>query len=245
MPTSIAPYPIMFFRRVRLPLFILLVTVSVTAQTWTYQGTQICYNMGSTVQCYARGTISNFAGDRQRAFDNAARAGAGVGSLAGVLIAAWLNHRQQVKIETQDLTKELQAYFDAEFDLLQDEQRMEAEDQDSITALERLDPSRKAAWDKQLAGSKKLYDERATYISNLKGLEVTEMKNKHRKAMRYFIDNEPDGAKARYGRQRRMAAQEFVINQFLKVLPESYRQHPPTPEEQKIASVIKSSSIAL
>jgi hypothetical protein len=165
--------------------------------------------------------------------------------LAGVLIAAWLNHRQQVKIETQDLTKELQAYFDAEFDLLQDEQRMEAEDQDSITALERLDPSRKAAWDKQLAGSKKLYDERATYISNLKGLEVTEMKNKHRKAMRYFIDNEPDGAKARYGRQRRMAAQEFVINQFLKVLPESYRQHPPTPEEQKIASVIKSSSIAL
>jgi hypothetical protein len=199
--------------------------------------------MGSTVQCYARGTISNFAGDRQRAFDNAARAGAGVGSLAGVLIAAWLNHHQEVKIETQELTRELQAYFDAELDLLQEEQKMEAEDQDSITMLERLDPSRKDAWERQLASSQKLYEERAKYMSDLKGLEVTETKNKHRKAMRYFIDNEPDGAKARYGRQRKMAAQCFVVNQFLRILPESYRQHPPTVEEQKIARAITTSSI--
>jgi hypothetical protein len=214
-----------------------LVTAPATAQTWTYQGTQICYGGGSTVQCYARGTISNFAADGQHAADNAARAGAGIGSLAGVLIAAWLNHRQQVKIETQELSKELQAYFDGELDLLQEEQKMEAEDQGSIAMLEQLDPARKAAWDKQLADSKKLYAERAKYISDLKGLEVTEMKDKHRKAMRYYIDHEHDGAKARYERQRKMAAQEFVINQFLKVLPESYRQHPPTPEEQGVASL--------
>ncbi|MGA8438253.1 MAG: hypothetical protein WB714_08495 [Candidatus Sulfotelmatobacter sp.] len=200
--------------------------------------------MGSTVQCYARGTISNFAADRQRALDNAARAGAGVGSLAGVLITAWLNHRQEVKIETQELAKELQAYFDAEFDLLADEQKMEAEDQDSITMLEQLDSSRKTAWENQLAGSKKLYDMREKYISDLKGLEAMDMKDKHRKAMRYFIDNEPDGAKARYGRQRRMAAQCFVVNQFLKVLPESYRQNPPTAEEQKTALLIAPPSIA-
>lgn len=234
----------MFFNRARLTLFLLLVTASATAQTWTYQGTQICYSMGSTVQCYARGTISNFAADRQRALDNAARAGAGVGSLAGVLITAWLNHRQEVKIETQELAKELQAYFDAEFDLLADEQKMEAEDQDSITMLEQLDSSRKTAWENQLAGSKKLYDMREKYISDLKGLEAMDMKDKHRKAMRYFIDNEPDGAKARYGRQRRMAAQCFVVNQFLKVLPESYRQNPPTAEEQKTALLIAPPSIA-
>ncbi|MGA8504682.1 MAG: hypothetical protein WB762_03625 [Candidatus Sulfotelmatobacter sp.] len=160
------------------------------------------------------------------------------------MITAWLNHRQEVKIETQELAKELQAYFDAEFDLLADEQKMEAEDQDSITMLEQLDSSRKTAWENQLAGSKKLYDMREKYISDLKGLEAMDMKDKHRKAMRYFIDNEPDGAKARYGRQRRMAAQCFVVNQFLKVLPESYRQNPPTAEEQKTALLIAPPSIA-
>ncbi len=235
----------MLFNQARVPLLLLLVTASASAQTWTYQGTQICYGGGSTVQCYARGTISNFAADRQHAAENAARAGAGVGSLAGILIAAWFNHRQQVKIETQELTKELQVYYDAEFDLLADEQKMEAEDQDSITMLAQLDSPRRAAWEKQLADSKKLYAERAKYISDLKGLQAIQMKEKRRKAMRYFIDHDNDGAKARYERQRRMAAQEFVVNQFLKVLPESYRQNPPTAEEPSIAGVFRVSSTAL
>src|SRR5271165_3707259 len=76
------------------------------SQTWTFQGTQICYSVGSTVQCYARGTITSFVGERERAFEAGRTAGQGVGALAGVLIAAWLNHRQQVKIETDELTKE-------------------------------------------------------------------------------------------------------------------------------------------
>lgn len=72
---------------------------------------------------------------------------------------------------------------------------------------------------------------RAKYLSDLRGLLGTEMKEKRRKAMRYFIDHEPDGAKARYGRQRTMAAQSYVVNQFLKALVESYRKQPPTEQE--------------
>jgi len=158
-------------------------------------------------------------------------AGAGVGSFAGVLVAAWLNHRRQVKIETDELTKELQAYFDAEFDLLQEEQSMESEDQHSIAELERLDPSRGRKWEDQLLSSKNLFERRAKYLSDLKGLHDVEMREKHRKALRYFIDHEPDGAKARYGRQRTMAAQGYVVSLFLKALVESYKHQPPTEEE--------------
>jgi hypothetical protein len=208
-------------------------TGKMAAQTWTFQGTQICYNQGSAMQCYARGTISNFVSERERSFQAGRAAGQGAGSLAGVLIAAWLNHRQQVKVETEELTKELQAYFDEEFDLLRDEQTLESEDQESIDTLKTLDPIRKAAWSLQLQSSQKLYDSRAKYLSDLKGLLDMEMKEKRRKAMRYFIDHEPDGAKARYDRQRTMAAQCYVVNQFLKALVASYRQQPPTTEEEK------------
>jgi len=203
-----------------------------SAQTWTFQGTQICYDLGSTVQCYARGTISSFVSQRDQAFESGRQAGQGVGSLAGVLIAAWLNHRQQVKIETEELTKELQAYFDAEFGLIQDEQRNESEDQQAVMELERLDPVRSAGWELQLQSSRKLYDQRAKYLSDLQGLLAMEMKEKRRKALRYFIDHDPDGAKARYGRQRTMAAQNYVVNQFLKALLDSYRKHPPAADEE-------------
>ena len=213
--------------------FLVLVSVTVPAagQTWTFQGTQICYNLGSTVQCYARGTISSFVGERERAFQSGRQAGQGVGSLAGVLIAAWLNHRQQVKIETEELTKELHAYYDAESDLLKDAQTMELEDQQSVTELQQLDPKRRADWNLQFQLSRKLYDARAKYISDLKGLLEMQMKEKRRKALHYFIDHDPDGAKMRYGRQRAMAAQSYVVNQFLKALVESYRRQPPTEHE--------------
>jgi len=217
-------------------VFLFAGTREMAAQTWTFQGTQICYNLGSTVQCYARGTISSFVSDRERALQAGRTAGQGVGSLAGLLIAAWLNHRQQVKIETQELTRELQAYFDEEFDLLRDEQTLESEDQESINALEALDPIRSAAWKRQLESSQKLYGRRAKYVSDLKGLLSMEMKEKRGKAMRYFIDHEPDGAKARYGRQRTMAAQCYAVNQFLKALVESYRKQPPTEQEAIVSA---------
>ena len=124
-------------------LAVFALSIAATAQTWTFQGTQICYNLGSTVQCYARGTINSFVSQRDRAFESGRQAGQGVGSLAGVLIAAWLNHRQQVKIETEELTKELQAYFDAEFGLIQDEQKNESADQQAVMELEQLDPVRR------------------------------------------------------------------------------------------------------
>jgi hypothetical protein len=213
-------------------LAVFALSIAAAAQTWTFQGTQICYDLGSTVQCYARGTISSFVSQRDRAFESGRQAGQGVGSLAGVLIAAWLNHRQQVKIETEELTKELQAYFDAEFDLIQDEQKMESEDQQSVMELAELNPVRRDGWQLQLQSSKKLYDQRAKYLSDLNGLLAMEMKEKRRKALRYFIVHEPDGAKARYGRQRTMAAQSYVVNQFLRALVSSYRQQPATPQEE-------------
>jgi hypothetical protein len=221
---------------VALATFLLAGPSEMSAQTWTFQGTRICYNLGSTVQCYARGTISGFVSDRERAFQAGRTAGLGAGSLAGVLIAAWLNHRQQVKIETAELTKELRAYFDAEFDLLRENQALESEDQESINTLETLDPTRKAAWKLQLESSQKLYDSRAKYLSDLKGLLDMEMKEKRRKALRYFIDHDPDGAKARYGRQRTMAAQCYVVNQFLKALVESYKRQPPTEQETAVSA---------
>jgi len=216
----------------RVALLLVLCTAFAAAQSWTFQGTQICFNVnGPTTQCYARGTIGNFVGQRERAFEAGRMAGQGVGSLAGVLIAAWLNHRQQVKIETEELTKEMHAYFDSEFDLLREEQTMESEDQQFITEIERLDPTRKAKWEAQLQSSQKLYEQRAKYLSNLKALLDAELKEKRRKALRYFIDHDPDGAKPRYDRQRTMAAQNYVVNQFLKALVESYRQQPPTKSE--------------
>ncbi len=224
---------------VSLIAFLFVGTSKMAAQTWTFQGTQICYNLGSTVQCYARGTISSFVNERERAFDAGRTAGQGAGALVGVLIAAWLNHRQQVKIETEELTKELQSYFDAEFELIQYEQVMESEDQQSITELEPLDSTRKAGWELQLDSSKKLYDQRAKYLSDLKGLLNMEMKEKRRKALRYFIDHEPDGAKARFGRQRTMAARGYVVNEFLKALVGSYRQQPPTPEEERSVTKVR------
>ncbi|MGD0162554.1 MAG: hypothetical protein ABSB39_08795 [Candidatus Sulfotelmatobacter sp.] len=130
------------------------------------------------------------------------------------------------------MTKELQAYFDAEFGLIQDEQRNESEDQQAVMELERLDPVRRAGWELQLQSSRKLYDQRAKYLSDLQGLLAMEMKEKRRKALRYFIDHDPDGAKARYGRQRTMAAQNYVVNQFLKALLDSYRKHPPAADEE-------------
>jgi hypothetical protein len=88
-----------------------VLSMCATAQSWTFQGTEICYNSATTTQCYARGTISNFVSERDRAFERGAQAGRGVGALAGVLIAASLNHRRQVKIEADELTKELQSVF--------------------------------------------------------------------------------------------------------------------------------------
>jgi len=222
---------------IRMGTLVMLCTTVASAQSWTFQGTQICFNVGGpTTQCYARGTISTFVGQREHAFEAGRMAGAGVGALAGVLIAAWLNHRQQVKIETEELTKEMQAYFDAEFELLRDQQEMESEDQQYIGELERLDPSRKSKWEVQLQSSQKLFERRAKYSSDLRGLLDSELKEKRRKALRYFIDHDPDGAKPRYARQRTMAAQGYVVNQFLKALVESYRQQPPTEQEGTLVS---------
>ena len=155
---------------------------------------------------------------RTRAGFSKRKQGPGCGSLAGVLIAAWLNHRQRVKIETEELTKELHAYHDAESDLLKDAQTMELEDQQSVTELQQLDPKRRADWNLQFQLSRKLYDAQAKYISDLKGLLEMQMKEKRRKALHYLVDHDPDGAKMRYGRQRAMAAQSYVVNQFLKAL---------------------------
>jgi hypothetical protein len=112
---------------------------------------------------------------------------------------------------------------------------MESENRESILMLEQLDPARKAAWELQLQSSKQLYDERAKYQSNLKNLLDMEMKERRKKALHYFIDHDPDGAKARCGRQKTMAAKQYVVNQFLKALVDSYRHQPPTLEEQQPA----------
>ena len=104
--------PIMTSKLAPIILAVFALSVAATAQTWTFQGTQICYTLGSTVQCYARGTISSFVGQRNRAFESGRQAGQGVGSLAGVLVAAFLNHRQQVKIETDELTHASREHLD-------------------------------------------------------------------------------------------------------------------------------------
>jgi len=216
-------------------LFIAGASADASAQTLTFQGTQICFNFGGIVQCHYRGTISGFAMQRDRAFESR-QAGAAVGSLVGLLIATWLNHRHEVKLETEQLSRELQAYVDAESQLVQDELTMESDDQRSITLLEQLDPLRRAGWEKQLDLSKGLYEKETKYLSDLKGLLATQMKEKRKNAMEYFVNHETTGAKARYERQRKIAAQSYVVNLFLKALVDSYRQSPPKVDEENSAS---------
>ena len=220
-----------------LALFVVGAGADASAQTLTFQGTQICFNFGGVVQCHYRGTISGFAMQRDRAFESR-QAGAAVGSLVGILIAAWLNHRHEVKLETEQLSKELQEYVDAESQLVQDELTMESEDQGTIILLEQLDPSRKAGWERQLDSSKGLYEKETKYLSDLKGLLAVQMKEKRKKAMEYFVNHDPDGAKPRYARQRKTAAQAYVVNLFLKALVDSYRQNPPKVDEEKSVSTI-------
>ncbi len=134
-------------------------------------------------------------------------------------------------METDQLAKELQAYFDGEFELIEDQQVMELEDQRSISALQELDSRRSNGWQRQLDSSKKLYDERAKYLSDLKGLFASQMKEKRRKALRYFIDHDPDGAKARYARELKMAARSYVDHEFMTALLTSYEKLPPKGDE--------------
>ena len=91
------------------------------AQSWTYQGSSICYNGGQgPVQCYASGTLQQAVSNRDvfnAQFQAGWAAGEGIGNLVTSLLGTWAQHRAKVQAERNDLRGQLASYQNANMDL--------------------------------------------------------------------------------------------------------------------------------
>lgn len=201
---------------------ILTLTGTLFAQSWTYHGTEICYDFGAQTQCFAQGTIQGYVTQRnnwaptiERSYQAGQQLGSGVGALVAVLIQKWMEHRAKVKAETDALEQQLRAYHDAETRLVEEGLTLLSDDAAQIIKLHNLDPARAGVWDAQLRESRSLYEAQAKYLHDLKGAQQSELRQKRKKSLAMFLENY---TKPRYERQKQMTANAYVVNEFLKAL---------------------------
>jgi hypothetical protein len=204
-------------------LFVVLVLPATGfSQTATFTKNEICYDLGTSQQCFAHGLIETYVQQNNReAIAQSYRAGQqlgqGVGSLAGGLIAVWMRHHAQAVAETKNLQAQLRAYFDAENTLVEEGLKLEIDNSVQLERLRVLDTERAPRWSSAFQESGRIHEAKLKYMADLRKLQDTESKNTHAKALSYFLDSS-DGARVRFERQRMMVARDFAFNQLLHAL---------------------------
>jgi hypothetical protein len=198
--------------------------VSSWAQTWTYQGSNICYQS----MCFSQGTLTSAAGGllqsqvSQQSWQqqqNANQAGAAVGSLIGTLIAGWIHHHQQVKSEEKALKLELLKYVDAKIEVLQEMKKLHQDSAQQVLDLKQLDPSHRDSWeavqksmDEVIALDDKMIQLNVDYRGNV------EKNFRTKKGLDYALNDKEAGAKNLYASALNLAAVAYVMNQFYRAV---------------------------
>lgn len=197
--------------------------VSSSAQTWSYQGSNICYQS----MCFSQGTLTGAAGGLLQSQvsrqswqqQNATQAGAAVGSLIGTLIAAWIQHHQQVKAEEKALKLELLKYVDAKIEVLQEMKKMHQDSAQQVLDLKQLDPSHRDSWeavqksmDEVIALDDKMIQLNVEYRGNV------EKNFRTKKGLDYALNDKESGAKNLYANTLNLAAVAYVMNQFYRAV---------------------------
>lgn len=119
---------------------VLLCASLARGQTWTYQGSSMCYQSGTVSQCFSSGQLQQYTSSRTQ-FDNQFAAGQAIGQGIGALLNNWAEHRRQVNLERKDLRGQISAYYDAAFELIDEIVRQDNRQIDAYARLAVLSPS--------------------------------------------------------------------------------------------------------
>lgn len=207
------------------------------AQTWTYQGSQICFQSGpGNSMCFSQGTItataSNFLQSQAagRPYDQSFRRGdaegAAIGSLVGSLISSWIDHHRRVKAEEKALKQELLAYLDAEIEVYGENKRLIEDTVEQVSLLKRLDKPRFQTWE----GVEKQMGEELVPIAEKEIQSVMDYRAKvdesfrTRKGLDYALNDKKAGAKTAYEIALKLTAVSFVMNQLYRALAGYYQR---------------------
>lgn len=190
------------------------------SQFWSYQSSGSCFHNGSAVQCFQVGTLQGYASNRQQ-FEAQFQNGQIIGEEIGILIRAWMEHRQQINLERKDIRQQISTYYNSTFELNDEVMR----DQDALmtdyTQLSQLDPVRRPIYEQAekdcAAFNSRLAMLRPTTEKNLPGILAA-------KDMKYLRQN-LDLAKNFYNLTLEGTKKEYVYSQLMQALVGYYEQH--------------------
>ena len=110
-------------------------------QTWSYQGSSMCFDSGTFSQCFSSGDIQQSTTSRTQ-FENQFAAGQAIGQGIGPLLNQWAEHRRQVDLERKDIRGQISAYYDAAFELMNEIVGQDNRQIDAYTRLAALNPAK-------------------------------------------------------------------------------------------------------
>jgi hypothetical protein len=131
------------------------------AQTWTVNGSAMCFNYGHTSQCSGSAQIREVIGQpanfRQQ-YEAGYAAGQGIGTLVQSIAAAWAEHRARVNAERADDRAQLRQYGDAALVLLKEDFGIQATTLSLYDDLRQVDPTHSSVYDEGTAIARKMQD---------------------------------------------------------------------------------------
>ena len=124
-----------------LVMCVLLYSPLAIGQTWSYQGSSMCFDSGTFSQCFSSGDIQQNTTSRTQ-FENQFAAGQAIGQGIGALLNQWAEHRRQVDLERKDIRGQISAYYDAAFELMNDIVGQDNRQIGAYTRLAALNPAK-------------------------------------------------------------------------------------------------------
>ena len=154
----------MFRARPRAFLLIAVVIAMVpaaVAQTWTVNGSAMCFNYGHTSQCSGSAQIRQVIGqpaDFRQQYQTGFAAGQGIGTLIQSIALAWAEHRARVNAERADVRAQLQQYGNEAEILLRDDLAIQGTTLGLYDDLRKVDPTHSSVYDEGTAIAGKTLD---------------------------------------------------------------------------------------
>jgi hypothetical protein len=211
-----------------------LIPECVAQATYTYQGSDICFNTAQGRMCFSQGTLTAAAGNilqsqaagqpYGQSFSRQNAAGVAVGNLIGALIAAWIEHHRQVEAKKRALKEELTAYLDAEIAVLEETKRLHVSTAEQTELLKKLDPQHLQTWESAGKDSTEIVaiDDKIIALKKSYRTEVQGWKTV--KGLDYALNDSKAGEKNLYNNSLQMAGVAYVVNQFFSAIAGYFQQ---------------------
>lgn len=220
-------------------LVCILLAPNSSAQAWSFNGTQACYNyrlpntpagLPQQVQCFSRATILSLTSpnavdqsyQQYQSYQAGRQLGQGVGSLTVVLVKAWEAHHEKVVIEEKDTRKQIEQYLRANMALFDEQIAMMHQDLENMEQLQAYEPEDREKLSGLATDRRDLIAKISTFREKVRAYECTAVTGRqHGKDLNNALTGQ-GGAEWLYNTKRDELLKEWILNRSLALLVASH-----------------------